>query len=288
MYAIMGISGRVGGAVAQNILNAGQQVRAIVRDSAKGTRWQQIGCEVKVANIDDAQSLAAAFEAVQGAFVMLPPAFDQAPGLTEGHARADSIRKAILQSRPSKVVVLSTYGAQVQRPNLFNELGYLERVLANLELPVTILRAAWYMENHEWDLPTARANGVIHSHLQPLDQAIPMVSTKDVGRVAAQLLMQEWNGSRIVELEGPEPISPNRLAEAFARGLCKEVRAQAVPRETWVSGFRRIGINHPEAWIESLDGTNEGWLAFEGAPDTRRRGQTTIDEAIASILQSGQ
>ncbi|MDT8849005.1 NmrA family NAD(P)-binding protein [Pantoea dispersa] len=284
MYAIMGISGRVGSAVAQNILNAGQQVRAIVRDSAKGSRWQEMGCDVKVADVDNTQALTAAFEAVQGAFVMLPPAFDQAPGLIEGHARANSIRKAVLQARPSKVVVLSTYGAQVERPNLFNELGYLEKVLANLELPVTILRAAWYMENHEWDVPTARANGVIHSHLQPLDQAIPMVSIKDVGRMAAQLLMEEWRGSRIVELEGPEPVSPNRLAEAFSLGLHKDVRAEAVPRETWVSGFHTIGINNPDAWIQSLDGTNEGWLAFEGAAETRRRGQTTIDEAIASIL----
>lgn len=286
MYAIMGISGRVGSAVAQNILEAGQQVRAIVRDDAKGARWRDLGCEVKVADVEDSQALAAAFEAAQGAFVMLPPAFDQAPGLTQGHARANSIRQAILKARPSKVVALSTYGAQVNRPNLFNELGYLEQVLSDLALPVTILRAAWYMENHEWDAPTAQANGVIHSHLQPLEQGIPMVSTRDVGQMVAQLLMEEWTGHRIVEFEGPELVSPNRLAQAFARGLGKEVRAEAVPRDTWASGFRSIGINNPDAWIQSLDGTNEGWLAFEGAPEARRRGQTTVDQAIASILQA--
>ncbi len=288
MYAVMGVSGRVGSAVAQNLLSAGQQVRAIVRDSAKGVHWRAQGCEVSVADVDDSQELAVAFEAAQAAFVMLPPAFDQAPGLIEGHARANSIRKAILQARPSKVVVLSTYGAQIERPNLFNELGYLEQVLANLELPVTILRAAWYMDNHVWDLPTARANGVIYSHLQPLDQAIPMVSTRDVGGMAADLLMEDWSGVRIVEFEGPQPVSPNRLAEAFARGLGKEVRAEAVPRETWADGFHAIGIKHPEAWIQSLDGTNEGWLAFEGTVETRRKGRTTIDEAIASILHAGR
>lgn len=287
MYAIMGISGRVGSAVAQTILAAGQPVRAIVRNRGKGTRWQEMGCEVKLADVDHPHTLTAAFEAAQGAFVMLPPAFDQPTGLAEGHARANALYEAILAAQPAKVVVLSTYGAQVERPNLFNELGYLEQVIKRLELPVTILRAAWYMENHEWDAPTARANGVIHSHLQPLDQAIPMVSTRDVGRMAAQLLMEAWNGLRIVEFEGPEPVSPNRLAAAFEHGLHKPVHAVAVPHERWASGFQSFGITHPEAWMQSLDGTNEGWLAFEGAPDTRRRGQITIDEAIASILLAG-
>lgn len=288
MYAIMGISGRAGGAVAQNLLDVGQQVRAIVRNSTKGARWQAAGCDVKLADVDDGAALATAFSGCEGAFVMLPPAYDQAPGLAQGHARADAIRNAIVKARPSKVVALSTYGAQVARPNLFNELGYLEKVLEGVDLPVTILRAAWYMENHEWDVPTAREQGLIRSHLQPLDQPIAMVSTKDVGRMAALLLMEEWSGHRVVELEGPQPVSPQRLAEAFAHGLGKQVRAETVPRETWESGFRNMGINNPEPWMQSLDGTNEGWLTFEGAPDTRRRGLITIDEAIASLLQSAR
>lgn len=288
MYAIMGVSGRVGGAVAQGLLNAGQQVRAIVRDKNRLAHLQVLGYDLSVADVEDADALAAAFSASKAAFVMLPPAYDQAPGLSEGHIRANSIREAILKARPARVVALSTYGAQVARPNLFNELGYLEQVLADIDLPVTILRAAWYMENHEWDAATAREKGLIHSHLQPLDQPLPMVSTKDVGRIAAQLLMEEWDGHRVVELEGPEPVSPNRLAEAFALALGRDVRAEAVPRDTWESGFRSIGIKNPEPWIQSLDGTNEGWLAFENAADKRRRGSITIDEAITTLLQSGR
>ncbi|MDH2433700.1 NmrA family NAD(P)-binding protein [Pokkaliibacter sp. MBI-7] len=284
MYAIMGASGRVGGAVVNNLLDAGQAVSAVVRNAARAAAWQARGCEVKEADAADSAALAAAFSGCEGAFVLLPPAYDQAAGLEQGHRRADAIRQALLQARPSKVVALSTYGAQVTRANLFNELGYLEQVLADLEIPVTILRAAWYMENHEWDVATARSQGVIYSHLQPLDQPLPMVSTRDVGRMAAHLLMETWSGHRVVEFEGPAPVSPQRLAEAFARALDKKVRAEAVPRDHWEQGFQQIGIKNPEPWMQSLDGTNEGWLAFEGAPETRRRGQITIDEAIAALL----
>ncbi|MBV6804051.1 NmrA family NAD(P)-binding protein [Xanthomonas euvesicatoria] len=288
MYAIMGISGRVGSVVAQTILDAGQQVRAIVRSAAKATRWHDLGCDVAIADVEDQDSLERAFSDTQGAFVMLPPAYDQSPGLAEGHARANSIRNALLRACPAKVLALSTYGAQVNRPNLFNELGYLERVLKELDAPVTVLRAAWYMENHEWDISSANEQGLIRSHLQPLDKSIPMVSTNDVGRMAAQLLMEDWSGYRIEEFEGPEAVSPNRLAQAFASGLGKDVSAEAIPRNAWESGFKKAGINNPEPWIQSLEGTNDGWLAFEKSEESRYHGKITIDEAIALLLLSNR
>jgi uncharacterized protein YbjT (DUF2867 family) len=36
MYAVTGITGKVGGKVAQTLLAAGKKVRAVVRDEAKG------------------------------------------------------------------------------------------------------------------------------------------------------------------------------------------------------------------------------------------------------------
>ena len=38
-----------------------------------------------------------------------------------------------------------------------------------------------------------------HSFLRPLDGAVPMVSADDVGRAAAALLQERWEGKRVVE-----------------------------------------------------------------------------------------
>ena len=40
MYAVTGITGRVGGVVARTLLNAGLSVRAVVRDEAKSAAWK--------------------------------------------------------------------------------------------------------------------------------------------------------------------------------------------------------------------------------------------------------
>jgi len=60
MYAVTGITGKVGGTVAQTLLAAGKKVRAVVRDEAKGKPWADKGFEVAIASIGDADALARA------------------------------------------------------------------------------------------------------------------------------------------------------------------------------------------------------------------------------------
>jgi uncharacterized protein YbjT (DUF2867 family) len=54
------------------------------------------------------------------------------------------------------------------------------------------------------------------SFLQPLDKAVPMVATADIGREAAKLLQESWTGRRVVELEGLRRVTPDEVAHTFA------------------------------------------------------------------------
>jgi NAD(P)H dehydrogenase (quinone) len=47
MYAVTGITGKVGGAIARTLLSAGLPIRAVVRDADKGRPWAK-GCEVTI------------------------------------------------------------------------------------------------------------------------------------------------------------------------------------------------------------------------------------------------
>jgi uncharacterized protein YbjT (DUF2867 family) len=95
MFAITGITGKVGGATARALLDAGGQVRAVVRDKAGGGSWQSRGCEVAVADISDAAALA---EALAGAGL-----FNLVRGVARHVSRADSQRLTWTR-RPTSVI----------------------------------------------------------------------------------------------------------------------------------------------------------------------------------------
>jgi NAD(P)H dehydrogenase (quinone) len=284
MFAVTGITGKVGAAVARSLLSADHPVRAVMRDRSKSAPWAQLGCDIAIADLEDTGALTTAFEGTAGVFVMLPPVFDPAPGFPDSTRLINSLSAALVRAKPSRVVVLSTVGADAPQPNLLNVLRRMEELLGSLPMPVTFLRAAWFMENAAWDIASAR-NGLIQSYLQPLDRAVPMVSTEDIGRTAAMLLQERWEGKRVVELESAQRVSPNSLAAAFAKVLGTPVRVEAVPRDQWESIFCAQGMKNPTPRMQMIDGFNAGWIDFADRGAHARKGSIDINQAIAALVQ---
>lgn len=284
MYAITGITGKVGGAMAHALLSAHQPVRAVVRDAEKGKAFAEKGCEVAIADMDDVVSLTAAFRGAEGVFILPPSNFDPAPGFPEARNGAETIRQALSAAAPGKVVCLSTIGAQAKQSNLLTQRTILEEELAGLAMPLTLLRPAWFLDNLQWDVESAQRDGIIHTFLQPVDATFPMVSTEDVGHIAAELIQEQWAGTRIVELEGPRRVSPNDIAAAFSGVLGRTVRTEVVPREDWAGLFRAQGMNDPVPRIQMLDGFNEGWITFECEDTSVRKGLVELDQAVRALV----
>lgn len=285
MYAITGITGRVGGTVARILRDAGLPVRAIARDKEKGKAWAQRGCEIAIAATDDAKALTRAFEGATGVFLMVPPDFDPEPGFPHTQAYSAAIKSALDATRPGKVVFLSTVGGHVSELTLLNNSKMIEDTLRTVNMPVALLRAAWFMENSAWDIDAAKA-GVIPSFLQPFDHPIPMIATQDIGETAAALLRETWTGQRIVELEGPRRYSANDIAAGFAAALGHPVIMEEVPRDTWESLFRSQGMKHPLPRIRMVDGFNEGWIDFEGGQAEHRKGRIDLATVLKNLVRA--
>jgi len=285
LYAITGITGKVGGAVGRALLAAGKRVRAVVRDRDKGREWAERGCEVALADLADGAALGAAFQGSSAVFVLPPPVFDPEPGYPEAKRVIESVVAALSRSRPERVLCLSTIGADAVHDNLLSQRILLELALRRLDLPLTLLRPAWFLDNAAWDVPAARETGQLPSFLN-VAQAFPMVASVDVGRVAAELLGEAWSGTRVVELEGPSRVSPNDLATAFSSALGKPVRAVPVARAAWEALFRSQGMKHPEPRMRMLDGFNERWIEFQDGGSSALKGTTTA-AAVISALVSG-
>lgn len=284
MYAITGITGKVGGALAHRLMADKLPVRAVLRDRSKADQWSAQGCAVALAEMDDAERLAAAFTGAEGVFILPPSEFDPEPGFPEARRVIAAVRSALLAARPGKVVCLSTIGADAPHENLLTQRTLLEEALCDIGLPVTFLRPGWFMENAQWDVPAARDEGVLSSFLQPAHKAFPMVATQDVGHTAAALLLEHWSGTRVVELEGPARVSPDDLAQAFAEALGHPVRLEIVPRAAWEAIFRAQGARNPLPRIRMLDGFNDGWITFRDHGRGALKGTMPLEQVIADLV----
>jgi uncharacterized protein YbjT (DUF2867 family) len=284
MYAITGITGKVGGELARRLLAAGAPVRAVVRDEAKGEAWASRGCEVALATMEDAARLAEAFDGAEGVFILPPSEFDPEPGYPEARAVIDAVTKALIAARPNRALCLSTIGADAPHDNLLSQRTLMEQALSALGIPVTFLRPGWFMENAVLDVTAARDEGVLCSFLQPAEKVFPMVATKDIGALAADLIRQHWRGTRIVELEGPVRVSPNDLAKAFADALHRPVRVEIVPRASWEALFLSQGMKRPLPRMRMVDGFNEGWIDFRNEGQQAAKGSTPLSDVIKALV----
>jgi uncharacterized protein YbjT (DUF2867 family) len=288
MFSIIGITGRVGGGAAGLLLGMGKQVRAVVRDEARGHVWASNGASVAVADITDGDSLGRAIAGSEAVFVMLPPLFDPSPGFPEAKRQIDSLSAALRQSEAKRIVALSTIGAHVTRPNLLNSLHMMEESFSQLPMPVTFLRPGWFMENHAGDVSSAISEGIIHSYLQPVEHAIPMIATKDIGALAGTLLLESWQGKRIVELEAKTRVSSADIAATLTDILGKPVKAEPVPRARWEEVFRAQGMKNPMPRIQMIEGFNEGWIEFEVGREGSVKGQTSLKAVLEEMVRDAR
>jgi len=286
MYAVMGLTGQVGSAVANHLLAQGKQVRGIVRNPEKAAAWSARGVELAVADYSDPAALSAAFRGTDGVFAMIPPYFAPSPDFSEPRSVISALHGALLKAQPERVVYLSSIGAQqTSGIGLITVLHLLEESLDALPMPTASLRAGWFMENSAWDVAPAREQGNLYSFLQPLDHSFALVATEDIGLAGAQTLLEDWTGHRRIEVGGPRRYSPQDIAAAFSAALGKPVEPVIVPRDTWKAMFVAQGTEEIRTAprIEMLDAFNSGWIDF-GIPGTEKfTGTTELDTVIRAL-----
>ncbi|RBQ11414.1 NmrA family NAD(P)-binding protein [Pedobacter miscanthi] len=288
MIAITGITGHVGRVTATLLLEQKQDIKAIVRNTAKGTEWKDKGADVAIADLFDAESLTKAFEGAESIFVMTPPALDLENPIEQHLQMLEAITTAIKKSNPKKLVYLSSIGAHLaEGTGAIRKLYDMEQALTQLDIPTAGIRAGWFMENFTGSLSGAIATGNLHSFLNPTDLKVPMVAVADIGKTAAALLLQDWEGHRIIELEGPQAYSANDVAAVIGNLTGETIIASPILREDYESTYSSFGFtpNASNLMSKMNDGFNNQWIVFEKKNTEHVCGETSLEEMLGKVLQ---
>jgi uncharacterized protein YbjT (DUF2867 family) len=288
MYVILGATGRTGSVVAETLLAQNQPVRVVARSAEKAAAWKSRGAEVAVAGIEDSAALAAAFRGATAVYALIPPDLGTPDALARGRRITDAIAAALDASKVSHVVLLSSIGAQLpERTGPILALHHAEERLAGTSAALTAIRAGYFMENWAGLIPVAAQNGILPTALA-LDRKLAMVATRDIGTTAAAALLGRVDGRRnVIELAGPEDLSPIDVAAKLGGILDKPVKAIPISLDDLKKAFLGMGASADTAtrFAEMTDGLNAGYIGYEGKGARLVRGTTKAETVLAALAK---
>jgi len=237
MILVSGATGNIGAELVRTLTEAGEPVRALVRDQAAPL---PDGAEPVTGDLDQPQTLRPALVGVRGVFLL--PGYRDMPGLL-GEVGAAGVERVVLLS-----------GGSAGSGDLTNAVSrYMirsEEAVRDSGLAATILRPSGFMSNTLRWLPQLQAGDVVRDAFPNV--AVAMIDPADIAAVAAAALTTSGHEGQVYRLSGPQPLRPadrvRILAEVLGRPLRfegqsdDEARAEmsrAMPAE-YVDAFFRF------------------------------------------------
>ncbi len=288
MFVITGASGNVGSVTATTLLEAGKAVRVVVRDAEKGAAWKKRGAEVAVADLGDTAALRVAMDGADGAFLLVPPAYQAADYRADRRRISISMEEACREVSVPHVVLLSSVAAHLDAgTGPIISIHDAEVIFREYPGSLTVLRPVSFMDNWEAVIGQVREHGLMPTFHTP-DLKFPTISTLDIGRIAAECLAEPTAHRRVIEMTGPEDYSPNDVAATLSAILGKPVTAQAAPLDAVIPTYQSFGFseNAAQLMLEMYSSANSGILTYEGGAAEFRRGTVGLREGLERLLKT--
>jgi uncharacterized protein YbjT (DUF2867 family) len=215
---VTGATGTVGSLVVQRLAAAGADVKALVRQPGKVSF--PAGVAEVVGDLTDVPSMRTALSSVRTLFLLNAVTPDE---VTQALIALNLAREAGIE----RVVYLSVIQAD-QYTNVphFTGKHTVERMIESLDMPVTILRPAYFMQNERMVQQAIQGYGV---YPMPIGSAgVSMVDARDIADVAvAELLRRDRALTSLprvtLDVVGPDSLTGESAAKVWSSALGRDV-----------------------------------------------------------------
>lgn len=243
MDIILGAAGQIGSMIVDNLLKKGQPVRAVIRNGLKAKELKNRGAEVKIADYLDLKALKKAFQGGESVFLLTPENPESEDFLSETQRIINNYRESILSSGITKIVGLSSMGAQHESGTGNLIASYtLEHAFSDLEIEQVFVRPAYYFSNWLGYLELVKEYGILPTFFPP-EMKLPMIAPSDVAGFLSDVITCKTPQERVYEISGPRDYSSLDIAKIFGDVLNKNVTLQQVLPEEWENTLIKAGFS---------------------------------------------
>lgn len=292
--AVMGATGRQGGAAVSHLLAAGWHVRAVTRrpGSPAGLALGKAGAEVIAADMADRGSLGAAFKGAHGVFSIQPASVSIAAETQIEHGRA--VADIAAEAGARHLVYTSVSGVdQHTGVSDWEAKWVIDQHIRGLGIPATLLRPVSFMENFLDSAQTIAADGTVANLAAP-DQSRQFIAVDDIGAFAALAFGDpaSYLGTTL-ELAGDE-LTYREAAAKIGRALARQVTYRQLPPGALIQAlgekfaddvhhviaYHRTPHGERPADIRALRARHPGLMSFDAW--LRRTGQAGLEARLAA------
>jgi uncharacterized protein YbjT (DUF2867 family) len=216
---VTGSTGTIGSQIINQLQGKGVEIKALTRSPAKAQF--PAGVTAVQGDLADVESLRAAMEGVSTLFLLAPNVPDE---LTQAMLAVSVAAEAGVRG----IVYLSVFKGEAYAdvPHFAGK-HTVERMIAALDLPATILRPAYFIQN---DIRMKDALLTAGIYGMPLGaRGVSMVDVRDIAEAAAsELLRRERNATPLPNetyiLAGPDALTGADLAAIWSEALGRSIR----------------------------------------------------------------
>jgi len=231
---ITGATGSNGKELIRQLTAMGQRVRALVRKPAEAAKLDSSNVEVAAGDFELPETLEAALQGVEKAFLLTPvaePFVQWQTEFIEGAKRA----------RIKHLVKFSGMGANLSCPSELLRLhAETDNLLRRSGVPFTILQPNSFYQNMLSSADTIRAQGVLYWPLGNASQST--VDIRDIAAVGATVLASSGHEGKTYLITGPEALTGQQIAEKLSSVLDRGIRHVNVPISAAAEGMRKSGM----------------------------------------------
>ena len=243
MDIILGATGQIGSMLVDNLIKRGQSVRAVVRNGSKAEGLRSKGIEISIADYFDVEALKKAFQGGSSAFLLTPENPESQDFISETKTIINNYREAILASGITKIVGLSSNGAQHESGTGNLMASYmLEHAFSDLEIEQVFVRPSYYFSNWLGYLELVKEHGILPTFFPP-EMKVPMIAPPDVAEFLSEIIICKIPKERVYEITGPHAYSSLDIAKIFEEVLNRNVILQQVLPEEWESTLIQAGFS---------------------------------------------
>jgi NAD(P)H dehydrogenase (quinone) len=209
MFVMTGANGRLGRTVAEMIARRGaaERVTLVTRDPSKVADLTAKGFKAVRADFADKESMRAAFAGATAALMIsMPGPVEERKPL---HRNAFDAAK---EAKLGRLVYTSRVNPTYESLYPFAPVhAYSEEYLAALGLTTTIARNNEYTENVVKIIGGAKDPTKLL--LPGATGKVPYIAVADVAEILAKLLLEDGHAGKVYELNGPDPVGRDDIAE---------------------------------------------------------------------------